>query len=102
MSQIRWPSLVPDVWDLPGGHVEDGETANAALAGRGVGWNFGQCLGGRTRRYRLGSRKPSLLICVWLTRVTAQCLPRCWPDDEAEASAGYTDVDMTTRPRTAS
>jgi 8-oxo-dGTP pyrophosphatase MutT (NUDIX family) len=31
MSQIRWPSLVPDVWDLPGGHVEDGETANAAL-----------------------------------------------------------------------
>jgi 8-oxo-dGTP diphosphatase len=24
----RW---YPDVWDLPGGHVEDGETANAAL-----------------------------------------------------------------------
>jgi mutator protein MutT len=28
-QDLRW---YPDVWDLPGGHVDDGETAAAALA----------------------------------------------------------------------
>ena len=77
----------PGVWDLPGGHIETGETELAALTREmreelGVQVSTGSTV--HLRRWCAGARRDPVLISAWLVREWQGTPTNVAPDEHDE------------------